>query len=234
MITAVCHLPRRCSQVIGASVYCPASPGHHGHLSSLHAIPIWPLSSFLVTVSMSLGKTWLFRQWWWDGVESLQYSLILGIAPLCAGAVVWPPAVRLIILSLTKRRHINFYSDPESRSIIRLAREPGSRGDLLALPGHLVSISNISGNGSVSCARLTPPWWMSCITPDGVPRFSILFRGSWNPLQIMLAQFDFWWISPQHSGNWPKPSELFTQATIFRDFVFRLIHSRVLNISKMY
>ena len=230
MITALCHLPRRCSQVIRASVYCPASSGHHCHLSSLHAIPIWPLSSFLVTVSMSLGKTWLFKQWWWDGVESPQSSLILGIAPLCAGCVVWPPAVRLIILSLTKRRHINFYSDPESRSIIRLAWEPGWLV-VLAQPGHLVFISNISGNGSVSCARLTPPWSMSCITPDGaVLRFSILFRGSWNPLQIMLAQFDFWWISPQHSGNWPKPSELFTQATIFRDVVFRLIHSRLCSI----
>ena len=118
---------------------------------------------------------------------------------------------------------------------VQVNHPPGQGArDLLALPGHLVFISNISGNGSVSCARLTPPWWMSCITPDGVPRFSILFRGSWNPLQIMLAPFDFWWISPQHSGNWPKPSELFTQATIFRDFVFRLIHSRLLNISKMY
>ena len=73
MITALCHLPRRCSQVIGASVYCPASSGHHCHLSSLHAIPIWPLSSFLVTVSMSLGKTWLFRQWWlgWSRISSI-------------------------------------------------------------------------------------------------------------------------------------------------------------------
>lgn len=38
-------------------------------------------------------------------------------------SVVWPPAVRLIILSLTKRRHINFYSDPGTGSI-SLASEP--------------------------------------------------------------------------------------------------------------
>ena len=129
---------------------------------------------------------------------------------------MWPPAVRLIILSLTKRRHINFYSDPRTGSIISLAREP--------LVWWLAALViwfwfQHSGNGSVSCARLTSPWWMSCITPDGVPRMSILFSGSWKHLQIMLAPFSFWWI-PQYSGNWPKPSELFTQATIlFRDVV---------------
>ena len=71
---------------------------------------------------------------------------------------MWPPAVRLIILSLTKRRHINFYSDPRTGSIISLAREP--------LCGDLRPWSSGFGSNILVMALFRVPGWHHL---DGCP-----------------------------------------------------------------
>ena len=115
----------RCSQVIGPVFIVQAPLVKHCHLSSLHAtchsdlaVVIIPCNREHVAWHHLALQPVMMRNWGWvESFENSQSSV----------SVVWPPAVLLIILSLTKWRHINFYSDLGFRSIMRQAREPLGR-----------------------------------------------------------------------------------------------------------
>ena len=165
----------RCSQVIGPVFIVQAPLVKHCHLSSLHAtchsdlaVVIIPCNREHVAWHHLALQPVMMRNWGWvESFENSQSSV----------SVVWPPAVLLIILSLTKWRHINFY--PISKvNQLQLLVDCGQR-----LCFNFQNVVVIRGEDDcVSCdtnvKTMTDLWYYTCRSRIRIsfPESNILFQ----------------------------------------------------------